>query len=167
MQILVVKVSFLFSHAHLLSINMVTEVLPILVVISSLRERSLVVMAPKYMKEFMTSKGVPLIMTFGRLSTSWPMTLVFLCWLHGQILCRHVRTCWVAPEAHLQCGLPMQHHLERVAHGSGLFWLLSLLLILPNWTVFHLIWCAAKHLLGSLGRHTVGVWKEDSKQCRC
>ena len=38
-----------------------------------------------------------------------------------QILCRHVRTCWVVPEAHLQCGLPMQHQLQTAAHRSGLF----------------------------------------------
>ena len=59
MQILVAKVSFLFSHTHLVSLNMVAEALLILVVISSLRERLLVMVAPKYVKEFMTSKGVP------------------------------------------------------------------------------------------------------------
>ena len=78
MQILVAKVSFLFSHTHLLSLIIVTEALPILVVISSLRERLLVMMAPKYVKEFMTSKGCAIYHTFGRLSTSWSMTLTFL-----------------------------------------------------------------------------------------
>ena len=69
-QILVAKVSFLFSHTHLLNLDMVTEALPILVVISSLRERLLVMVAPKYVKEFMTSKGVPTIMMYGGLSKS-------------------------------------------------------------------------------------------------
>ena len=78
MQILVAKISFLFSYTHYLSLNLVTEALPILVVISSLRERLLVMVAPKYVKEFMTSRGVPLIMTYGGLATSWPMALVFL-----------------------------------------------------------------------------------------
>ena len=54
----------------LLSLAMVAEALPILVVISSLRERLLVMVVPKYVKVFMTSKGVPLIMTLGGLSTS-------------------------------------------------------------------------------------------------
>ena len=53
----------------------------------------------------------------------------------------------------------MQHHLQTAAHGSGLFWLLSLLLILLNWTVYHQIWCAGKQFLGSLGRYTVEAWK--------
>ena len=34
------------------------------------RERVLVKVAPKYVKQFMTSKGVPSIMTFGGLSAS-------------------------------------------------------------------------------------------------
>ena len=62
----------------LLSLAMVAEALPILMVISLSRERLLVMVAPKYVKVFTTSKGVPSIMTLGGLSTSWPMTLVFL-----------------------------------------------------------------------------------------
>ena len=72
MQILVAKVSFLFSHTHFLSLAMVAETLPILMVISSSRERLLVMVAPKYVKVFMMSKGVPSIMTLGGLSTSYP-----------------------------------------------------------------------------------------------
>ena len=49
---------------------MVEESLPILVVISSLRERLLMMVVLKHVKEFMTSKGGPLIMIFGGLSTS-------------------------------------------------------------------------------------------------
>ena len=52
------------------SLNMIAESLPILVLISSPRGRLLVTVAPKYVKEFMTSKGEPSVMTCGGLSTS-------------------------------------------------------------------------------------------------
>ena len=52
------------------SLAMVAEALPILMVISSLRETLLVMVSPRYVKVVTTSKGVPSIMTLGGLSTS-------------------------------------------------------------------------------------------------
>ena len=38
----------------------------------------------------------------------------------------------------------MQQHLQTAVHGSGLFWLLSLLLILPNWSLLSDLVCRKK-----------------------
>ena len=114
---------------------------------------------PKYVKEFMTFKGVPSIMTFAGLSTSWPMNLFFLMLIvrpNSLQACENLLKllkliCSVAYQCSSIC---KQQLMDQDCSDS-----LSLLLILPNWTVCHQIWCAGKHFLGSLGRHTLGVWK--------